>query len=157
MHDYVLGKDASGSNKPYTDTDPTGKIRVAIWPFAEDSGDGDRDYWGAVVELFDVVNAGAAYCQGQQFELEWPPEQPKGGTYQAMPGQTPYFPKDDPSYSFPNEIVVPVRSSDDDDDNTFTPREAFYQESHNRNSNIWVLCQHKVERIKFKITIDEVT
>ena len=157
MHDYVLGKDASGSNKPYTDTDPTGKIRVAIWPFAEDSGDGDRDYWGAVVELFDVVNAGAAYCQGQQFELEWPPEQPDGTKYQSLPGTTPYYPKDDPSYSFPNEVVVPVRASDDDDDNTFTPREAFYQESHNRDSNVWVLCQHKVHRIKFKITIDEVT
>ena len=157
MHDYVLGKDASGSNMSATDVDPSGKIRIAIWPYAEDSGDGDRDYWGAVVELFDLVNAGSAYCQGQQFELEWPPEQPKGGTYQSMPGQTPYFPKDDPSYSFPNEVIVPVRSFDDDDDNTFTPREAFYQESHNRNSNIWLLCQHKVERIKFKITIDEVT
>ena len=157
MHDYVLGKDASGSNMSATDNDPTGKIRVAIWPYAEESSPGNRDYWGAAIELFDLVNAGTAYGQGQQFELEWPPEQPKGGTYQSLPGTTPYYPKDDPSYSFPNEIVVPVRASDDDDDNRFTPREAFYQESHNRNSNIWVLCQHKVHRIKFRITIDEVT
>ena len=155
FHDYILGEE-SGANQFAVDTTPTGKIRMAFWPYTEDSGGGSRDLWGAAIELFSVPNAGTKYCQGQQFELEWPPQQPKDGQYQSLPGQTPYYPKDDPTYSFPNEVVVQVRGSDDDDDNVFTPREAFYQESHNRNSNIWVLCQHKVHRIKFKITIDEV-
>ena len=155
FHDFILGEE-SGANQFAVDTTPTGKIRMAFWPYTEDSGGGSRDLWGAAIELFSVPNAGTKYCQGQQFELEWPPQQPKDGQYQSLPGQTPYYPKDDPTYSYPNEVVVQVRGSDDDDDNVFTPREAFYQESHNRNSNIWVLCQHKVHRIKFKITIDEV-
>ena len=128
---------------------------MAFWPYADEGDEDARDRWGCAIELFGLVNAGSNYRQGDQFELVWPPRQPKDTAYQALPGTTPYFPKDDPAYSFPDRLELLVRGEEDPEQ--FTPREAFYQESHNRTSNVWLLCQHKLDRVKFRITIDEIT
>ena len=151
FHDYLLGSIIDGTWK--TLNPPSGKVRMAFWPYADEGDNDARDRWGCAIEVFGLVNAGTNYRQGDQFELVWPPYQPNN--YQALPGSTPYFPKDDPNYSFPDRLELLVRGENNPEE--FTPREAFYQESHNRDSNVWLLCQHKLDRVRFRITIDEIT
>ena len=171
MHDYVLGELPGGVK--VTDNKPDAKIRLAFWPYTvpdEDYDDGDprfgnNVFWACAVECFDVVNRGTAYQAGQTFVSEWPPVQPDKPRYQNRGGQqTPYYPRDPGGDEpLPNEITVRTRGIEDRvsrrfDEDKYTPREVIYQESHNRDSNLWYICQNrrKLDRVAFKITIEEV-
>ena len=165
MHDYVLGE--YGNANRIVDTQPNAKVRMAFWPYTVPNTDfdsstdlryGNSIYWCAGVEVFDVT-IGDSYQVGQEFELQYPPIQPQKNRYQNVSGNTtPYYPRDvGNTVSLPKEIILEAEDKDSAPER-FTPREVFYQESHNRDSNLWYLCQtdQKVDRIKFKLTIDEV-
>lgn len=172
MHDYVLG--LQGAEEKQTDNNPTGKIRLAFWPYTvadqyydedEDPRYGNYIFWACAVECFDVLDRGTAYQVGQEFIYEWPPRQPDKPKYRNRGGNfTPYYPRDPGGdESLPDEITVSTRGIEDRvsryfDEDTYTPREVIYQESHNRDSNLWYICQNdrKLDRVKFKITIEEV-
>ena len=123
-------------------------------------------YWACGVEIMDVLNEGYAYSVGQTFDLQWPPIQDESDDYQDLVGSTtPYFPRDNganllPGHpdKLPKKIRVQTVGEDPDDrfNNSYSPKEVFYQESHNRSSNIWYLCQKKKDRVKFRIEIEEV-
>ena len=165
MHDYVLGE--FGAQERIVDTIPNGKVRMAFWPYTVPPTDfvdgvdlryGNSIYWCAGVEVFGVTE-GDAYQINQEFEFEYPPIQAQKNKYQNVAGSvTPYYPRDNgTNVSLPREIILEAEDRESDPER-FTPREVFYQESHNRDSNLWYLCQsdQKVDRIKFKLTIDEV-
>ena len=165
MHDYVLGE--FGAQERIVDTIPNGKVRMAFWPYTVPPTDfvegvdlryGNSIYWCAGVEVFGVTE-GDAYQINQEFEFEYPPVQAQKNKYQNVAGSvTPYYPRDNgTNVSLPREIILEAEDRESDPER-FTPREVFYQESHNRDSNLWYLCQsdQKVDRIKFKLTIDEV-
>ena len=170
MHDYVMGE--YGNKERAIENSNLGKIRMAFWPYSipdqswsGGSRYGSNIYWGCAVEVFDIIDRGEAYQVGQEFELVWPPEQPKKPKYQNSNGSvTPYFPRDaGANVPLPKEIDVTTIGMSDRtarrySEDRYTPREVFYQESHNRDSNIWYMCQTggKVDRVKFKIIIDEV-
>ena len=165
MHDYVLGE--FGAQERIVDTIPNGKVRMAFWPYTVPPTDfvegvdlryGNSIYWCAGVEVFGVTE-GDAYQINQEFEFQYPPVQAQKNKYQNVAGSvTPYYPRDNgTNISLPREIILEAEDRDSDPER-FTPREVFYQESHNRDSNLWYLSQsdQKVDRIKFKLTIDEV-
>ena len=170
MHDYVVGE--YGNKERAIENSNLGKIRMAFWPYSipdqwytGGSRYGNNIYWGCAVEVFDIIDRGQAYQVGQEFEMVWPPEQPKKPKYQNSNGSvTPYFPRDaGANVPLPKEIDVTTigmsdRTARKFSEDRYTPREVFYQESHNRDSNIWYMCQTggKVDRVKFKIIIDEV-
>lgn len=152
FHDYTLG--VFGNEETQTSVKPSGKVRIAFWPYTV-SIDGDHDRWGCGVELFDLINGGTSYTEGDSFVLEWPTKQPKKDSYQDLgTSVTPYWPRDDSSFSFPNEVDLSRRGESGSE--TYTPRYAFYQESHNRDSNIWYVSQYKMKPIRFRINIEEV-
>ena len=165
MHDYVVGE--FGAENRITDAQPNGKVRMAFWPYTVPNTDFDSNadlrygnsiYWCVGAEVIDVT-VGDAYQQGQEFTYEFPPQQPQKNRYQNVSGATtPFYPRDvGNTVSLPKEIILEAEEQGADPER-FTPREVFYQESHNRDSNLWYLCQsdQKVDRVKFKITIDEV-
>ena len=172
MHDYKLGE--YGAKQNSTDTGGSGKIRVAFWPYTvmpshKPAGTprySNSIYWACGVEIMDVLNEGYAYGVGQTFDLHWPPIQNESDDYQDLVGSTtPYFPRDSgasilPGHpdKLPKKIRVQTLGEDPDDrfNNSYSPKEVFYQESHNRSSNIWYLCQKKKDRVKFRIEIEEV-
>ena len=88
-------------------------------------------YWGCSVELLDLLETGEAYAVGDTFEFEYPSRENLH------------------TISSPSNIIIKnVR---------YTPKQAFYQESYNLDSNIWYLCQNReVERVRFRLTIEEV-
>ena len=74
---------------------------------------------------------------------------------------SPFYPRDNNSgHVHPKRLNVNTIGTDINDryENTYSPKEVFYQESHNRDSNLWYMCQtdRKVKRIKFRIEIEEV-
>ncbi|UNH61209.1 hypothetical protein SSZBM1_92 [Synechococcus phage S-SZBM1] len=154
MHDYVLG--VFGNEQKQTAITPTGKVRVAFWPYAVSIDDpADHDRWGCAIELFDVIDGGNSYVEGDSFVLEWPTKQPTKGSYQDLgTSTTPYWPRDDENFSFPNELELKRRGGSDSE--TYVPRYAFYQESHNRDSNIWYVSHYKMKPVRFRVTIEEV-
>ena len=172
MHDYKLGE--YGAKQNSTDSGGSGKIRVAFWPYTvmpshKPAGTprySNSIYWACGVEIMDVLNEGYAYGVGQTFDLHWPPIQNESDDYQDLVGSTtPYFPRDSgasilPGHpdKLPKKIRVQTLGEDPDDrfNNSYSPKEVFYQESHNRSSNIWYLCQKKKDRVKFRIEIEEV-
>ena len=172
MHDFILGqRDDEGQ---VTENGPTAKLRMAFWPYAvmgSHKGAGNPRYanaiyWACAVECFDVLDRGAAYVKGQTFTMTWPPRQKQIDKYQnanSPNASTPYYPRDRnvfPEHNIPDRIKARTVGNDANDryDDTYSPKEVFYQESHNRDSNLWFLCQsdRKLDRVKFKIEIEEV-
>ena len=98
--------------------------------------------------------------------MTWPPRQKQIDKYQnanSPNASTPYYPRDRnvfPEHNIPDRIKARTVGNDANDryDDTYSPKEVFYQESHNRDSNLWFLCQsdRKLDRVKFKIEIEEV-
>ena len=172
MHDYRLGEYGAGQNS--TDSGGSGKIRVAFWPYtvmpshkpAGTQRYSNSIYWACGVEIMDVLNEGYAYGVGQTFDLVWPPREAEADAFPAMAGSvTPYNPRDIGANALPGhpdklpkKIRVQTVGEDPDDrfNNSYSPKAVFYQESHNRSSNIWYLCQKKKDRVKFRIEIEEV-
>ena len=174
MHDYVLGEfDAEESFQDGNTTRPSAKVRIALWPYTAMSNNADLSeeprygnalYWACGVEVFDLLDRGTSYSAGQSFDLTWPPIQKQKDTYGDAndPGNpTPYYPRDkNTNIDLPDRINSATIGNDISDryDNTYSPKEVIYQESHNRDSNLWFLCQtdRKVKRVRFKIEIEEV-
>lgn len=173
MHDYVLG--LSGAEERLLDEDdlgPQAKVRVAFWPYTVKSSTmsanaprfGNSIYWACGVEMFDLLDRGTSYQAGQTFDMNWPPIQRQKDMYgNANDGSlpSPFYPRDDNTgVELPKRLNVNTVGNDINDryENTYAPKEVFYQESHNRDSNLWYLCQsdRKVKRVKFRIEIEEV-
>jgi len=173
MHDYVLGEfDSEESFQDGSVNRPAGKVRIAFWPYTSKSNDSDSSeprfgnaiYWGVGVELFDLLDRGTSYSAGQSFDLTWPPIQKQKDTYgdaNDVGNPTPFYPRDkNTNIDLPDRINSATIGNDISDryENTYAPKEVIYQESHNRDSNLWFVCQtdRKLKRIRFKIEIEEV-
>jgi hypothetical protein len=173
MHDYVLGEfDSEESFQDGSTSRPAGKVRIAFWPYTSKSNLADSSeprygnsiYWGVGVELFDLLDRGTSYSVGQSFDMTWPPNQKQKDTYgdaNDLGNPTPFYPRDkNTGVDLPKRINSATIGNDIADryENTYAPKEVIYQESHNRDSNLWFMCQtdRKVKRIKFKIEIEEV-
>jgi|SaaInlV_100m_DNA_5_1039725.scaffolds.fasta_scaffold02999_3 hypothetical protein len=173
MHDYVLGLvDSEERLLDEDDLGPQAKVRVAFWPYSVKSSDmspsaprfGNSIYWACGVEMFGLLDRGTSYQAGQTFDLQWPPYQKQKDMYgNANDGSlpSPFYPRDNNSgHVHPKRLNVNTIGTDINDryENTYSPKEVFYQESHNRDSNLWYMCQsdRKVKRIKFRIEIEEV-
>jgi hypothetical protein len=173
MHDYILGEfDSEESFQDGNTSRPSGKVRIAFWPYTSmsnnaDSSDpryGNSIYWGCGVELFDLLDRGTSYSKGQCFDLVWPPNQKQKDTYgdaNDLGNPTPFYPRDkNTNIDLPQRINSATIGNDISDryENTYAPKEVIYQESHNRDSNLWFVCQSdkKLKRIRFKIEIEEV-
>lgn len=170
MHDFTLGD--IDDEKKVTEEGSSGKIRMAFWPYTvmgSHKGAGtphyaNAIYWACAVECFDVLNRGVAYAKGQHFDFVWPPKQRQKDEYQnadALGATTPYYPRDrNAGHRIPDRLIAKTVGNEDGDryDDTYSPKEVFYQESHNRDSNLWFLCQsdRKLDRVKFRIIIEEV-
>lgn len=165
MHDYVLGENDDGSR--VTENAPSGKVRMAFWPYTVIDGDREEDterfgnsiYWACAVECFDVLNEGKSYKKNETFDFVWPPKD-RDEYQDADDAITPYNPRDEGTgISLPDRIQCDTLGTDSDDrfDNSYSPKQVFYQESHNRDSNLWYICQSdkKLNRIKFRIEIEE--
>ena len=107
-----------------------------------------------MINIIDVVNKGKGYAKGSEFVLTWPPM--RGNKSTEDPSQTPYYPDQETGFSIPagkqlawweNEEIV-RRSL----------KEAFYQESHNKDSVVWYSATDKAKfRVRFKVTLTSVT
>ena len=169
MHDYNLGE--YDDKRKVTEEIPSAKIRLAFWPYTVMGSHTNSAatyseyglYWGCAVELFDLLDRGAAYQQNQTFDLVWPPEQPRdyNNANNDTSDSTPYWPRDKNSgVKLPSRITVDTVGTDPNDrySREFAPKQAIYQESHNRDSNVWYFCQtdKKMDRIKIRIEVEEV-
>lgn len=153
IQDYVLGR--VENQEEVVQIPPTGKIRLGFWPYTE-SVDVESDRWGCAIECLEIPNAGGVYREGDYFDLEFPQPQPRRDSYQPQQyADSPFFPWSDPAFSMPTSVTLQRRG--DSKPEIYTPRESFYQESQNRDSNIWYLSHYKVKRVKFRVTIEEVS
>ena len=110
-------------------------------------------YWQAVIQLIDVINVGAGYTKAVEFVLSWPPER---DPIHENASNTPYFPDQESNFSYPQGKVVSWWENDEIVKRT--AKEAFYQESHNKNSVVWYYGTDRTKfRVKFKVTITSVT
>ena len=155
IHDYTLDNYHGTGGSGYADA---AKIRVGItfYPVIFDNTTSSKQvhYWQAMINIIDVVNKGKGYAKGSEFVLTWPPM--RGNKSTEDPSQTPYYPDQETGFSIPagkqlawweNEEIV-RRSL----------KEAFYQESHNKDSVVWYSATDKAKfRVRFKVTLTSVT
>tara|TARA_B100001113_G_scaffold110580_1_gene89716 strand:+ start:520 stop:4497 length:3978 start_codon:yes stop_codon:yes gene_type:complete len=154
IHDYTLDNFHGTGGSSYADAC---KIRVGItfYPVLVDTVTESKQvhYWQAVIQLIDVINVGAGYTKAVEFVLSWPPER---DPITEDPTQTPYYPDQESNFSFPQGRVVSWWENEDVVKRS--PKEAFYQESHNKNSVVWYSGTDRTKfRVKFKVTVTSVT
>ena len=154
IHDYTLDNFHGTGGSTYANAC---KIRVGItfYPVLVDTVTESKQvhYWQAVIQLIDVINVGAGYTKAVEFVLSWPPER---DPITEDPTQTPYYPDQESNFQWPTGKVVTWWENEDLVRRT--PKQAFYQESHNKNSVVWYSATDRTKfRVKFKVTVTSVT
>tara|TARA_B100001173_G_scaffold251944_1_gene222975 strand:+ start:832 stop:5694 length:4863 start_codon:yes stop_codon:yes gene_type:complete len=133
------------------------KIRcgISFYPVVFNNSTSSKQvhYWQAMIHVIDVVDKGKGYTKGSEFVLTWPPMRERSS---EDPGQTPYYPDQEAGFSIPLgkqlawwENKETVRRS---------LKEAFYMESHNKDSVVWYSSTDKAKfRVRFKVTLTQAT
>ena len=152
----------------------TAKIRVGItfWAKNEGYGTGSRrtTNFYATIELLEVLDYGDGYGEGQEFVFYWPPKYTDRITdYSTANSVSPYSPTLDPhrsvsgsynpvSKNIPAEIAINYEPGGRGYRDTKRPvYDAYYQESHNRESMYWFIDKKEYkDRVKFKVRINGV-
>ena len=152
----------------------TAKIRVGItfWAKNEGYGTGSRrtTNFYATIELLEVLDYGDGYGEGQEFVFYWPPKYTDRITdYSTANSVSPFSPTLDPhrsvsgSYNpvsklIPAEIAINYEPGGRGYRDTKRPvYDAYYQESHNRESMYWFIDKKEYkDRVKFKVRINGV-
>ena len=154
VHDYTLDNYHGTGGSNYLDAC---KIRVGItfYPVVFDQTTGSKQvhYWQAMVHVIDVIDKGKGYTKGAEFVLTWPPMRERSSEDIS---QTPFYPDYEEGFFIPAgkqlawwENQETVRRS---------LKEAFYMESHNKDSVIWYSSTDKAKfRVRFKVTLTEAT
>ncbi len=154
MHDYTLDT-LAGAGAPSFDDACKIRLGITFYPVITQLTGSSRTvhYWQAMINVMSVMNAGSGYSEGQKFVLQWPP---KRDTKTENAANTPYYPDQESGFKIPHTPVVAWFESADMVKRM--AKEAFYQESHNKESPIWYLSSDKDEfRVKFSIIITETT
>jgi len=154
VHDYTLDNYHGTGGSNYLEAC---KIRVGItfYPVVFDQTTGSKQvhYWQAMVNVMEVVDKGKGYTKGSEFVLTWPPMREKSSEDAT---QTPFYPDQEEGFYIPAgkqlawwENQETVRRS---------LKEAFYMESHNKDSVVWYSSTDKAKfRVRFKVTLTEAT
>ena len=134
------------------------KIRVGIsfYPVIFDQTTASKQvhYWQAMINIIDVVNKGKGYAKGSEFVLTWPPM--RGNKSTEDPAQTPYYPDQETGFSIPAGKQLAWWENEETVRRSL--KEAFYQESHNKDSVVWYSATDKAKfRVRFKVTLTSVT
>jgi len=152
--DYTLDNYHGTGGSNYADAC---KIRVGItfYPVIYDQNTGSKQvhYWQAMINVISVVNKGKGYAKGSEFVLTWPPMRERSAEDAA---QTPYYPDQETGFSMPAGKQLAWWENEDLVRRSL--KEAFYQESHNKDSVVWYSATDKAKfRVRFKVTLTSVT
>ena len=154
VHDYTLDNYHGTGGSSYADAC---KIRVGItfYPVIYDQNTASKQvhYWQAVISSMSVVNKGKGYAKASEFVLTWPPMRERSV---EDPAQTPYYPDQEDGFSMPAGKQLAWWENEDLVRRSL--KEAFYQESHNKESVVWYSSTDKAKfRVRFKVTLTSVT
>ena len=133
------------------------KIRVGItfYPVIYDDNTSSKQvhYWQAMVHVIDVIDKGKGYTKASEFVLTWPPMRDRAVEDAT---QTPYYPDQESGFKIPSGKQLAWWENEDLVRRSL--KEAFYQESHNKDSVVWYSATDKQKfRVRFKITLEDVT
>ena len=154
IHDYTLDNYHGTGGSNYADAC---KIRIGItfYPITFDKTTGSKQvhYWQALINVIDVIDKGKGYAKGSEFVLTWPPMRDKAV---EDPATTPYYPDQESGFALPSNKLLAWWENEDLVRRSV--KEAFYQESHNKDSVVWYSATDKARfRVKFKVTLTQVT
>ena len=154
VQDYTLDNYHGTGGSNYADAC---KIRVGItfYPVIFDQTTGSKQvhYWQAMISSLSVVNKGKGYAKGSEFVLTWPPMRERSA---EDPSQSPYYPDQEEDFSMPAGKQLAWWENEDLVRRSL--KEAFYQESHNKDSVVWYSSTDKAKfRVRFKVTLTSVT
>jgi len=149
IHDYFLdpSNQKAGAGFVYNQA----KVRVAF-TFYCDSTPQLRRQWFCVIQVLEILKPGHGYSIGQEFELSWPPIR---NNKNEDTSESPFFPDQVTGFKMPRKLTAYW------EDATIVKRaakQAFYQESHNKDSPVWYTSSDKKRfRVNFKIILTEVS
>tara|TARA_B100001173_G_scaffold303655_1_gene306676 strand:- start:160 stop:1014 length:855 start_codon:yes stop_codon:yes gene_type:complete len=154
IHDYTLDNYHGTGGSNYADAC---KIRIGItfYPITFDKTTGSKQvhYWQALINVIDVIDKGKGYAKGSEFVLTWPPMRDKAV---EDPATTPYYPDQESGFALPSNKLLAWWENEDLVRRSV--KEAFYQESHNKDSVVWYSATDKAKfRVRFKVTLTSVT
>jgi len=154
IQDYTLDNYHGTGGSNYADAC---KIRVGItfYPviFETNTESKQVHYWQAMINVISVVNKGKGYAKGSEFVLTWPPMRDRST---EDPTQTPYYPDQETGFSIPAGKQLAWWENEDLVRRSL--KEAFYQESHNKDSVVWYSATDRAKfRVRFKVTLTSVT
>ena len=154
VQDYTLDNYHGTGGSNYADAC---KIRVGItfYPviFETDTESKQVHYWQAMINVMSVVNKGKGYAKGSEFVLTWPPMRDRST---EDPSQSPYYPDQETGFSIPAGKQLAWWENEDLVRRSL--KEAFYQESHNKDSVVWYSATDRAKfRVRFKVTLTSVT
>ena len=154
IQDYTLDNYHGTGGGNYADA---AKIRVGItfYPVIFDQTTSSKQvhYWQAMIHVIDVIDQGKGYTKGSEFVLTWPPMRDRAS---EDPSQTPYYPDQEAGFSFP--LGKQLAWWENEDLVRRSLKEAFYQESHNKDSVVWYSGTDKAKfRVRFKVTLTQCT
>ena len=127
-----------------------------------EGGSSNPERWLCAITLLEVLQTGIGYSEGQEFDLYWPPkrynpgEQSIDAAYNAMEDEntSPYYPDMQGDFKLPRKLAAFYEKSQQ----KRAAKEAFYQESHNKNSPVWYTSSDRDKhRVKFKLIITQTT
>ena len=154
IHDYTLDNYHGTGGSNYLEACKL-RIGITFYPVVFDNTTSSKQvhYWQAMVSVIDVIDKGKGYTKGSEFVLTWPPMRDKSA---EDPTQTPYFPQDEPGFAFP--IGKQLAWWENEETVRRSLKEAFYQESHNKDSVVWYSATDKAKfRVRFKVTLTQAT
>ena len=154
IQDYTLDNYHGTGGGNYADA---AKIRVGLtfYPVIFDQTTSSKQvhYWQAMIHVIDVIDQGKGYTKGSEFVLTWPPMRDRAS---EDPSQTPYYPDQEAGFSFP--LGKQLAWWENEDLVRRSLKEAFYQESHNKDSVVWYSGTDKAKfRVRFKVTLTQCT
>ena len=154
IHDYTLDNYHGTGGSSYANA---AKIRVGItfYPVIYDDNTSSKQvhYWQAMVHVIDVIDKGKGYTKASEFVLTWPPMRDRAVEDAT---QTPYYPDQESGFKIPSGKQLAWWENEDLVRRSL--KEAFYQESHNKDSVVWYSATDKQKfRVRFKITLEDVT
>ena len=154
VHDYTLDNYHGTGGSSYADACKL-RIGITFYPVIYDQNTASKQvhYWQAMISSMSVVNKGKGYAKGSEFVLTWPPMRERPA---EDPSQTPYYPDQEEGFSMPAGKQLAWWENEDLVRRSL--KEAFYQESHNKDSIVWYSSTDKAKfRVRFKVTLTSVT
>ena len=154
IHDYTLDNYHGTGGSSYADACKV-RLGITFYPVTFDKSTGSKQvhYWQALINVIDVIDKGKGYAKGSEFVLTWPPIRDK---MVEDPASTPYYPDQESGFEIPSDKLLAWWENEDLVRRSI--KEAFYQESHNKDSVVWYSATDRKQfRVTFKLTLTQVT